>query len=107
MFGTENEGFRGLVKPFFNCIAIATEAKNGKIRARNAKFVGKILTQDEFNKKYSCLRFYALENSILEKHGDCAALGMGIRANKKDRNLNGRGLLSKEQFPVPILYSRI
>ena len=48
MFGTENEGFRGLKKPFFGCIAIATEAKNGKIRARNAKFVGKRLTQDEF-----------------------------------------------------------
>ena len=48
MFGTENEGFRGLMKPFFNCIAIATEAKNGKIRTRNAKFAGKRLTQDEF-----------------------------------------------------------
>ena len=49
MFGTENEGFRGLTKPFFGCIAIATETKNGKIRTRNAKFVGKRLTQDEFD----------------------------------------------------------
>jgi len=57
MFGTENEGFRGLVKPFFNCIAIATEAKNGKIRTRNAKFVGKRLTQDEFNMLSFVLNF--------------------------------------------------
>jgi len=48
MFGTENEGFCGLMKLFFGCIAIATEAKNGKIRAQNAKFAGKRLTQDEF-----------------------------------------------------------
>jgi hypothetical protein len=41
MFGTENEGFCGLMKSFFGCIAIATEAKNGKIRTQNAKFAGK------------------------------------------------------------------
>jgi hypothetical protein len=57
MFGTENEGFRGLMKPFFNCIAIATEAKNGKIRTRNAKFAGKTLTQDEFNNKTAIITF--------------------------------------------------
>ena len=55
MFGTENEGFRGLMKPFFNCIAIATEAKNGKIRTRNAKFAGKRLTQDEFIAPIFCI----------------------------------------------------
>ena len=27
---------------------MATEQKNGKIRVRNAKFVGKRITQDEF-----------------------------------------------------------
>jgi len=48
MFGTENEGFCGLMKSFFGFIAIATEVKNGKIRTRNAKFAGKRLTQDEF-----------------------------------------------------------
>jgi hypothetical protein len=41
------------MKPFFipiaiRSIALATEAKNGKIRMRNAKFVGKRLAQDEF-----------------------------------------------------------
>jgi len=48
MFGTENEGFCGLMKSSFGCIAIATEVKNAKIRTQNAKFVGKRLTQDEF-----------------------------------------------------------
>jgi len=39
------------MKPFFGCIAIATEAKNGFIRTRNAKFAGKRLTQDDLNLK--------------------------------------------------------
>jgi len=51
MFGTENEGFYGPMKSFFGCIALATEAKNYKIRTQNAKFAGKRLTQDEFYKK--------------------------------------------------------
>jgi hypothetical protein len=41
MFGTENEGFCGLMKSFFGCIAIVTEAKNGEIRTQNAKLAGK------------------------------------------------------------------
>jgi len=36
------------MKSFFGCIAIATKAENGKIRAQNAKFAGKRITQDEF-----------------------------------------------------------
>ena len=44
IFGTENEGFCGLMKIFFGCIALAMEAKNGEIRPRNVKFVGKRLT---------------------------------------------------------------
>jgi len=36
------------MKLFFGCIAIALEAKNGHIRVKNAKFVGKKITQDEF-----------------------------------------------------------
>lgn len=48
MFGTENEGFCAVLKSFFDCIAIATEAKNGKIRVQNVKFAGIRLTQDEF-----------------------------------------------------------
>jgi len=35
MFETENESFCGLMKLFFDCMAIATEAKNGKIRGQN------------------------------------------------------------------------
>jgi hypothetical protein len=63
MFGTENEGFCGLMKSFFGCIAIVTEAKKGKIRTRNVKFVGKRLTQDEFNIKSLGT------NRILMNHG--------------------------------------
>ncbi len=33
-----------LMKSFFGCIAIVTEAENGKIRVQNAKFVGKRIT---------------------------------------------------------------
>jgi len=58
LFGTENEGFPPvperagctLMKSFFGCIRLwRTEAKNGEIRVQNAKFAGKIITQDEFN----------------------------------------------------------
>jgi len=57
MFGTENEGFCGLMKSFFGCIAVAAEAENGEIKTQNAKFVGKILTQDEF-----IVYFYRIHN---------------------------------------------
>lgn len=50
MFGTENEGFCAVMKPFFVCIAVAAKVKNGKIRVQNAKFAGKRLTRDEFIK---------------------------------------------------------
>ena len=62
MFGTENEGFRGLMKLFFGCIAIATETKNGKIRTRNAKFVGKGLSQVKFNITITMRKVY-LDNA--------------------------------------------
>ena len=48
MFGTENEGFCGLMKSFLDYIAVATKSKNGEIRTQNAKFAGKRLTQEEF-----------------------------------------------------------
>ncbi len=48
LFGTENEGFFILMIPFLVCITIVTEFKNCEIRMKNAKFAGKIKSQDEF-----------------------------------------------------------
>jgi hypothetical protein len=48
LFGTENEGFCGLIEVVIFWHSRATAIKNDKIRVRNAKFVGKRNSLNEF-----------------------------------------------------------